>query len=134
MSFMQERKLYDVMVEKSTEELVDILTNRRDHYRPEAIEAMKHVLKERDVSQEELTSIAEKSKEREQETQNKQAKTRMLFQGPGIIVTVLILLGLFILVPTRGWLETLFFAFIGFGAGHLINYYYFKAKDARKEL
>ena len=130
---MQENKLYQIMSEKSTYELVDILTRRKDSYRPEAISTMEQILKERNVSDEEINSLVERSQAKQVEMEVASAKKRSLFQGPGIIFTILILLLLFVLVPERDWIQTAVFAVIGFGAGHTVNYFYFRSKSMKDD-
>lgn len=130
---MQENKLYEIMSSKSTYELVDILTHRKDHYRSEAILVIVQVLKERNVSEEEMSNLAERSEAEHVEKQNARAKNRSLLQGPGIIVTVLILLAFFLLVPERDWIQSAVFAVIGFGGGHAVNYFYFRSKSSNED-
>lgn len=125
------------MREKSTYELEDILTNRRDHYREEAVVAMEDVLAERGHSQEDLDKLAEESKINiieQEEAESNRPKGRSLMWGPGFIVTIIILVGFFLVIPNRGWVETAIIGAIGFGAGRMVNYYYYKSKSQKNEL
>ncbi|MDB2656685.1 hypothetical protein N9Y60_01380 [Crocinitomicaceae bacterium] len=80
-----------------------------------------------------VKKITASSKAEHVEKQNARAKNRSLLQGPGIIVTVLILLAFFLLVPERDWIQSAVFAVIGFGGGHAVNYFYFRSKSSNED-
>lgn len=52
-----------------------------------------------------------------------------IFNGPGLIVTILIIALLMFLYPQREFIYTFIIAVTGFGAGHIVNYFYNKRKS-----
>lgn len=56
-------------------------------------------------------------------------KPRGLFNGPSIIVTIIIMVPAMLYFQGRGWLITFLITILGFGAGHLVNHFYHKSKN-----
>ncbi len=51
------KNFIEIMQDKSSEELIYILNNHKDDYQPEAIDAIEHVLKNRNLSEDDLQII-----------------------------------------------------------------------------
>ncbi len=125
----EENPFMKVMEKHSNEKLIYILTTDKDGFQPKALEAAKIVLDSRGLSEVEKLEVSEKIRAKEKKETAERTEHRSLLKGPGIIVTIGILLPLMLLTPDRSFMVTMLFAVIGFGAGHLVNYLYFKAKD-----
>ncbi len=126
---MSKALFYQKMDKKSTKHLIDIVSNQRSKFLPEAIECAIEVLKTRDLSEEELNEVIAKSYAIQDENENAPRKKFGLWRGPGIIVTLAIILPAKLLLIGTGWLETFLIAAVGFGAGHVVNHLYFKFKN-----
>ena len=126
---MSEGLFYAAMNNKSNEELIDIITNQRDSYRPEAIQDAEEALKMRNINDEEVNRLTEKAQAAQIEIESQEKiKSRGLFNGPGIVVTIFIIAALMAVIRDRGTVETIVIAAVGFGAGHGVNHLYFKRK------
>lgn len=121
------------MERHSNEKLIYILTTDKDGFQPMALEAAKHVLDSRDIADDEKSKIEEQVKAREQkEREQKNGKPGSLLKGPGFLVTLFVIIPPMLLIKERGMGITFIIAAIGFGAGHAVNYYYFKNKKKSK--
>ena len=75
------------------------------------------------------SSVVEGSGERPASTSA--AASMSLFRGPGLVVTIIILVPLITLNNMEwhhGWWFTFVSALVGFGAGHLVNWFWNKRK------
>jgi hypothetical protein len=75
------------------------------------------------------TSVVEGSAE--QSTSTSTAASMSLFRGPGLVVTIIILVPLMVLNQMEwrlGWWFTFLAALVGFGAGHVVNWFWHKRK------
>ena len=129
-----ENQFIKVMKKHSNEKLVYILTTDQEGFQPLALEAAKIVLDQRDLTDNEKTLLEEKilNKELDQKKANKvNPGPQSLFKGPGLIVTIIVLVPLMLIIENRTWLVTMGLAVIGFGAGHIVNYFYFKNKKRK---
>lgn len=126
---MSENPFIEKMEQHSNEKLIYILTTDKDGFQDEALKAAKIVLDGRDISGAEKLKIQEKIQERERiQKEAEDNKPKSLLKGPGIIVTILVLVPPMVLIKDRGMGITFLIALIGFGAGHVVNHFYFKKK------
>ena len=56
-------------------------------------------------------------------------QNQSLLKGPGIIVTIIVIVPLMLFLRHRSWYATFAIALVGFGLGHLVNHFYFKSKN-----
>lgn len=128
----EENQFIPIMEKHSNEKLIHILTTDQEGFQPAALAAAKVVLDSRGLTDNEHALIEEKIVERERKEKIESTKHRSLLKGPGIVVTIIILVPLMLFTPNRTFMVTMLFAMVGFGAGHGVNYLYFKNKKTNK--
>ena len=131
-----ENPFINKMEKHTNEKLVYILTTDKEGFQPLALEAAKIVLDARDISENEKALIEEKiqAKETAQKSSHENIIVpKSLFKGPGLIVTIVILVSLMLLVENRSWGVTMLIALVGFGIGHAVNHYYFANKKKKNQ-